>query len=61
MSKKDLEQKRVVPVFSKEQLVQAKRFLKYKDLLNALLNEGIQYSIKDVESMINNFLKKEVR
>ncbi len=61
MSKKESMQKTEVAVFSKSQLVKAKRFLKHKDLLHALLKEGVQYSVKDVESMINNFLNKEVR
>ncbi len=56
-----MSKKRITPTYSKSQLVKAKRFLRHKDLLNALLKEGVQYSIKDVESMINNFLTKEVR
>lgn len=47
--------------YSKEQLVKAKRFIKYVDLLNALLKEGVQYTIADVESIINKFLIKKVR
>lgn len=47
--------------YSKEQLVKAKRFIKHIDLLNALLKEGVQYTIADVESIINKFLTKKVR
>ncbi len=47
--------------FSKEQLVKAKIFSTRVDLLSALLKEGVQYTVKEVESIINKFLKKEVR
>ncbi|MBO5704545.1 MAG: hypothetical protein J6R99_00835 [Alphaproteobacteria bacterium] len=47
--------------FSKEQLVKAKVFSARVDILNALLKEGVQYTVKEVESMVNKFLKKEVR
>ena len=48
-------------VFTKDQLVKAKKFIKYTDLLNALLKEGVQYTVAEAESIVNNFLKKEVR
>lgn len=53
--------KTVEATYSKEQLVKAKRFIKHIDLLNALLKEGVQYTIADVESIINKFLNKKVR
>lgn len=47
--------------FSKEQLVKAKKFGVHVDILDALLKEGVQYTVKEVESMVNKFLRKEVR
>ena len=47
--------------FSKEQLVRSKTFSGRADILSALLKEGVQYTVKEVESMVNKFLKKEVR
>ncbi len=47
--------------YSKEQLVKAKRFINHIDILNALLVDGVQYTIADVESIINKFLTKKVR
>lgn len=42
--------------FSKKEFVKSRKFAKYKDLVNALLKEGKTYSIKEVETLINNFL-----
>lgn len=42
--------------FSKKQFVTSQRFAKRKDLVNALLEDGKEYSIKEVEDIIHNFL-----
>lgn len=42
--------------FPKKKLVGSKRFVKHKDLINVLLDEKKDYSIKEVEDIINNFL-----
>ena len=46
--------------FSKNQLLHAKRFLKRRDLLNALLTDGKKYTIQAVEEKIENFMKGKV-
>ncbi|MGG5437598.1 hypothetical protein [Clostridioides difficile] len=43
--------------FTKEQIVNSKRYVNRKDLLNAILKEDKLYSFSEVENMINNFMK----
>lgn len=45
-----------VAKFSKKQFVKSQRFAKQKDLVNALLKEEVEYSIKEVEDIVRNFL-----
>lgn len=44
--------------FSKEQLVNSKRYSKYKDLLNTLLKDDEMYTIAEVDAIIENYHKK---
>lgn len=46
--------------FSKEQIVKSKRFRNNIDLLNAILKENKQYTLKEVEEIIKNFMKGKV-
>ncbi len=48
-------------VFSKEQLLAAERFRGRRDIVNALLAEGGQYTIAEVEKMIADYMKGLVR
>lgn len=50
------ETKAPVRVFAKKDFVNSERFAKQKDLVNALLDEGKKYSIKEVEDIVHNFL-----
>lgn len=47
--------------FSKEQLLQSRRYQQRRDLLSALLEEGKFYSHKDVETLTNEFMKGKVK
>ena len=44
-------------VFSKEKLLTFKRFADRRDLLCAILKEDEQYTIKQAEKMINDFMR----
>lgn len=46
--------------FTKEQLVKSKMFSDKVDLLNALLKDNKSYNIKEVNEIINKFLKGKV-
>ncbi|HFG9240153.1 TPA: hypothetical protein ACGI57_000739 [Clostridioides difficile] len=43
--------------FTKEQIVNSKKYVNRKDLLNAILRENELYSFSEVEKIINNFMK----
>ncbi|WP_413927020.1 hypothetical protein [Clostridioides sp. ZZV15-6383] len=43
--------------FTKEQIVNSKKYVNRKDLLNAILKEDELYSFSEVEDMINKFMK----
>jgi len=46
--------------FTKEQLVNAKKYSNRKDLLNALLQDNKLYSFDETEELINKFENKKV-
>ncbi|MER0283820.1 hypothetical protein ABRY17_07950 [Clostridioides difficile] len=43
--------------FTKEQIVNSKKYVNRKDLLNAILKEDELYSFLEVEDRINSFMK----
>ena len=43
--------------FTKEQIVNSKKYVNRKDLLNAILKENDLYSFSQVDDRINNFMK----
>ena len=46
--------------FTKSQIVNSKKYSIRRDLINAVLDENILYSLDEVDNLINKFLKKEV-
>lgn len=48
------------PMFPKEVLVNSKRFRNNRDLVSALLKDGVEYTIPAVEDMIAKYLKGKV-
>lgn len=48
-------------VFTKQQLAESKYYKKKRDLLEALLENGKTYTIAQVDKIIGDYLKKEVR
>ncbi len=48
------------PKFTKESLLNAKRFRDQRDLVSALLEDGEEYTVSEVEEMITNYLKGKV-
>ena len=49
------------PKFTKEALMNSKRFRNERDILSALLEDGVEYTISKVEEMITKYLKGEVK
>lgn len=48
------------PKFAKEVLVTSKRFIDKRDLVSAVLEDGVEYSIAEVDAMIEKFMKGKV-
>ena len=47
--------------FTKEALVNSKRFRNERDIVSALLEDGVEYTVSEVEEMITEYLKGEVK
>ena len=47
--------------FSKEQILSSKRFCEKKDIVEALLTPEKQYTVKEVEEIIEKYKKGKVR
>ena len=46
--------------FSKKQILNSEKYAGYKDLLSAVLSEGVMYTFDETDKFIEGFLKKEV-
>jgi hypothetical protein len=49
------------PKFAKEALVNSKRFRNERDVVSALLEDGAEYAISEVEGMIMEYMKGKVK
>lgn len=47
--------------FTKEQILQAKRFRRYVDALPFLLEDGREYTLDEVERVLDNWMKGQVK
>lgn len=47
--------------YSKEQILKSKRYAHRKDLLNISLEEDKEYSFKEIDKIIEDFMNKEVK
>lgn len=54
--KKSMESK-----FSKESLLNAKQFQNKRDIVSALLKDGVEYTVEEVEAVIMEYMKGEVK
>ena len=57
---KDSQPVKEVAVFTKQQLLDSKRYLDKKDLINVLLEDTRLYEIDEVEDLITKFMKGKV-
>ena len=46
-------------MFTKEQIVNSNKFKERKDLLNVVLEEGMSYTLKQVESILKKSLARK--
>lgn len=49
------------PKFSKSQLVKCGKYRNRRDLVDALLDDNKKYTMKQVDTMIENFMKGKVK
>jgi hypothetical protein len=49
------------PKFIKDALVNSKRFCNERDLVSALLEDGKEYTVSEVEGMITKYMKGMVK
>ena len=49
------------PKFAKEALVNSKRFRNERDIVSALLKDGVEYTVSEVEGMITEYMKGKVK
>ena len=49
------------PVFTKEQLMNSKKYRDSADLIGAVLVSGQTYTFKQVDTEIEKFMKKEIK
>lgn len=47
--------------FTKQQILEAKKYANRKDLVGALLEEGETYSLSEVDAAISDFMKRKVK
>lgn len=58
---KRVEGKKAQGGFSKEQIIASAKYGRYRDLLDALLEGDKRYTTKEVDSVIEKFMKGEVK
>lgn len=58
MSKTEKKQDEVV--FTREQILASKKYLNRRDVLNAILPDGFQGTLKKVDSLLCKFMKGKV-
>lgn len=49
------------PTFTKDVLVNSKRFRDKRDLVSALLKDGAEYTVSAVDNMIAKYMKGKVK
>nr|DAL93853.1 MAG TPA: hypothetical protein [Caudoviricetes sp.] len=47
--------------YTKQQILKSKKYLSKQDLINALLKDNEQYTLSEVDSLIDSFMKGVVK
>jgi len=61
MSEKSNDKKTAPAVFSKRQILTFRRYVGRQDLLSVLLKDGETYTLAQVDSLLQGFMKGKVR
>ena len=46
--------------FEKEQIIKSKKYREDADIIGALLRDGESYTFKQVDTLLDDFMKKEI-
>lgn len=57
MSTKNKTDKTTEALYTKEQILSSKKYSRRKDVLNVVLKDNQQYTLKEVDGLIDNFMK----
>jgi len=57
MSAKNKTDKTTEALYTKEQILSSKKYSHRKDVLNVVLKDNQQYTLKEVDELIDNFMK----
>ena len=49
------------PKFTKEALMNSKRFHNERDIVSAVLEDGVEYAVSEVEGIITEYMKGKVK
>jgi hypothetical protein len=60
-NKKKTTEKVVEPKFTKEALMNSRRFRNERDIVSALLKDDVEYTVSEVDSMITEYMKGKVK
>ena len=60
-NKTDKTDKTTEALYTKEQLLSSKKYYNRVDLLNVLLKDNVKYTHKEVEQLIDKFMKGKVK
>lgn len=47
--------------YLKTQLVQSQKYKNKRDILNSILDDNKRYTFKEVDALVDNFLRKKVK
>lgn len=59
--KENTETKKNETTYSKAQLVQSQKYKNKRDILNSILDDNKRYTFKEVDTLVDNFLRKKVK
>ncbi|MFA9376230.1 MAG: hypothetical protein ACERKZ_05675 [Lachnotalea sp.] len=60
-TKKNETAEKAVNVFTKEQILNSKKYVHLKDLVNVLLLDSESYTLDEVDTKISDFMKGKVK
>lgn len=58
--KEVVEEKKTMPMYSKESLISSKAYIHHKDVLNVVLKDGKMYTKEQCDNALEKFLKGKV-